>query len=314
MTLDEDSRLGACRQPPLPLSCACAASRLLVPRQQPAASLAQAASTGTRLTATRSQLACCGAAAGSRARARIFQSKVVEDLAKALDIDASRIRILGFYESTPERGDGKGAEARGGSSALGGLSPLMAEYTVGGSAGRWHAVGVSKRAAASGRRGLQVDVLLLDERQALAADPGGVRLEGKAMVRPDLKSTSELAKDLERMAMDSGSAARRFPALARMQSAFVVRTLIPLYQEHSNSTPLPCLSACSFSLVYPKSLAHFAPFNLKYSIVCTSRARARPFAPWSSFAHLAHTHHSTGTPARLSSAWPFRSSRSALPA
>jgi len=42
---------------------------------------------------------------------------------------------------------------------------------------------------------------------------------GKA--RPDLKSTRELARELEKVALNGGSAARQFPSLARLQSAYV---------------------------------------------------------------------------------------------
>jgi hypothetical protein len=80
---------------------------------------------------------------------------------------------------------------------LAGLSPLIAEFS--GAEGGWHLVGLSRRAAAAGaggtegaggawrggaRRGLQVDLMLLDETAVVWSDAALAQVCKRALGNP----------------------------------------------------------------------------------------------------------------------------------
>ena len=89
--------------------------------------------------------------------------------------------MVSLYEILPDKPGGKGLAV--GDRPLAGLSPLIAEYSGGG--GGWHMVGLSRRAAAAGaggaggaRRGLQVDLMLLDETAVVWSDTALAQVRG----------------------------------------------------------------------------------------------------------------------------------------
>ena len=168
--------------------------------------------------------------AGTRARARIYRDKLVQDVAAALEVAAGRVRVLALYERAPEMPSSTATGARDGWQMAGvvsgarseggagrgvlvdiALQPPMLQYTptmqqnatLGGGGGS--AVGgVGGDGSGSGRTGWR--------------ESGARQGEG---VRPDLKTTRELAYELETIARNKGSSARQLATLSRLTAASV---------------------------------------------------------------------------------------------